>query len=84
MQWKQRATLTCLCLYSNRQATIWVDMIAEDLFAAVRDKSKTKDPIFRLMTMLNLIFLEVLNKLKLILTHLQYTKTPLAGNKLVV
>lgn len=47
--------LTCLCLYSNRHATIWVDMIAEDLFAAVRDKSKTKDPIFRLMTMLNLI-----------------------------
>lgn len=33
----QRATLTSLCLYSNRQATIWVDMIAEDLFAAGRD-----------------------------------------------
>lgn len=39
----QRATLTCLCLYSIRQATIWVDMIAEDLFAAVRDKNKNKD-----------------------------------------
>lgn len=31
-------TLTSLCLYSIRQATIWVDMIAEDLFAAVRQK----------------------------------------------
>lgn len=58
----QRATLTCLCLYSIRQATIWVDMIAEDLFAAVRDKSKNKDPIFRLMTMFNLIFMEMVNK----------------------
>lgn len=58
----QRATLTCLCLYSNRQATIWVDMIAEDLFAAVRDKHNTKDPIFKLITMLNLTLMEMLNK----------------------
>lgn len=32
------ARLTCLCLYSSRQATMWVDMIAEDLLAAVRHK----------------------------------------------
>lgn len=32
------ARLTCLCLYSSRQATMWVDMIAEDLLAAVRYK----------------------------------------------
>lgn len=29
---------TCLCLYRSRQATMWVDMIAEDLLAAVRYK----------------------------------------------
>lgn len=56
----KRVTLTCLCLYSIRQATIWVDMIAEDLFAAVRDRSENKDPIFRLTT-INQIFIQMLN-----------------------
>ncbi len=30
-----RTVLTCLCRYRRRQATIWVDMIADDLLAAM-------------------------------------------------
>lgn len=30
-----RTVLTCLCLYRRRQATMWVDMIADDLQAAI-------------------------------------------------
>lgn len=31
---KQHGSLTCLCLYSSKQATMWVDITAQDLFAA--------------------------------------------------
>lgn len=42
LQWGStcRASLTCLCLYSRRQAIMWVDMIADDLLAAVREDTK--------------------------------------------
>lgn len=39
---ERTAGLTCLCLYSSRQAIMWVDMIADDLLAAVREDTKRR------------------------------------------